>query len=126
MRDDEGINSAWKGCYVRKVSCGAQSAEMFRWRKWNRDRPEREGRDRPTLDEASVSEFRVEDFPALGFPTRPINGSLGILKRLTGGRGGRFVERVARGRIGLESLEGHELEVAHACRWKTPNTAAGN
>lgn len=35
---------------------------------------------RPTLDEASVSEFMVELLPALGFPTRPINGSRGMLK----------------------------------------------
>lgn len=53
----------------------------------------------PTLDEASVSlaielrqylpktdfdfthEFSVEDFPAEGFPTRPIRGSRAILSR---------------------------------------------
>lgn len=39
-----------------------------------------EGHDRPTLDEASVSEFNVEDFPALGFPTSPINGSRGMFE----------------------------------------------
>lgn len=27
-----------------------------------------------------MSELRVDDFPALGFPTRPIRGSLGILR----------------------------------------------
>ena len=32
----------------------------------------------PTLDEASVSELRVLDLPALGLPTRPIRGSRGI------------------------------------------------
>lgn len=35
---------------------------------------------RPTFDEASVSEFNVELLPALGFPTRPINGSRGMSK----------------------------------------------
>lgn len=37
-----------------------------------------EGLDRPTLEEASVREFSVELLPALGLPTRPINGSRGI------------------------------------------------
>lgn len=32
----------------------------------------------PTLEVASVSELSVLDLPALGFPTRPIRGSLGI------------------------------------------------
>jgi hypothetical protein len=35
----------------------------------------------PTLEEASVSELSVLDLPALGLPTRPINGSRGILVR---------------------------------------------
>lgn len=39
-----------------------------------------EGHDGPTLDEASVSEFKVEDLPALGFPTSPISGSRGMLE----------------------------------------------
>lgn len=34
---------------------------------------------RPTLEVASVREFSVLDLPALGFPTRPIKGSRGIL-----------------------------------------------
>lgn len=50
-----------------------------RWRNWETADNE-EGHNRPTFDEASVRELRVDDFPALGFPTRPINGSLGILK----------------------------------------------
>lgn len=33
---------------------------------------------RPTLEEASVREFRVLDLPALGLPTRPMRGSRGI------------------------------------------------
>lgn len=37
--------------------------------------------DGPTLDEASVSEFKVEDLPALGLPTSPIKGSRGMLGR---------------------------------------------
>ena len=32
----------------------------------------------PTLEDASVSELRVLDLPALGLPTRPIRGSRGI------------------------------------------------
>lgn len=28
-----------------------------------------------------MSEFKVEDLPALGFPTSPINGSRGMLRR---------------------------------------------
>lgn len=51
-----------------------------RSRNW-RTADNEEGHNRPTFDEASVSELRVDDFPALGFPTRPISGSLGILKR---------------------------------------------
>jgi hypothetical protein len=35
----------------------------------------------PTLEEASVRELSVLDLPALGFPTRPIRGSRGILKQ---------------------------------------------
>lgn len=38
----------------------------------------------PTFDEASVREFKVLDFPALGLPTRPIRGSLGITKTSSG------------------------------------------
>lgn len=34
----------------------------------------------PTLEVASVSELSVLDLPALGFPTRPIRGSRGILR----------------------------------------------
>jgi hypothetical protein len=34
----------------------------------------------PTLEEASVRELRVLDLPALGLPTKPIRGSLPILK----------------------------------------------
>ncbi len=36
----------------------------------------------PTLEEASVRELSVLDLPALGFPTRPMRGSRGILKQL--------------------------------------------
>lgn len=32
----------------------------------------------PTLEVASVKELSVLDLPALGLPTRPINGSRGI------------------------------------------------
>lgn len=34
----------------------------------------------PTLEVASVSELSVLDLPALGFPTRPMRGSRGILR----------------------------------------------
>lgn len=37
------------------------------------------GFDPPTLDVASVKLFSVVLLPAEGLPTRPINGSLGIL-----------------------------------------------
>lgn len=43
------------------------------------------GQDRPTLDEASVREFRVDDLPALGLPTSPIKGSRGILEAVDRG-----------------------------------------
>lgn len=33
----------------------------------------------PTLEEASVNEFSVLDFPALGLPTSPMRGSRGIV-----------------------------------------------
>lgn len=33
----------------------------------------------PTLDVASVRELRVVDLPEEGLPTRPINGSRGML-----------------------------------------------
>ncbi len=36
----------------------------------------------PTLEEASVRELSVLDLPALGFPTRPMRGSRGILEQL--------------------------------------------
>lgn len=34
----------------------------------------------PTLEVASVSELSVLDLPALGFPTRPMRGSRGMLR----------------------------------------------
>lgn len=51
------------------------------------DRTGRAGRghDGPTLDVASVSEFKVDDLPALGLPTRPINGSRGMLRESAAG-----------------------------------------
>ena len=65
---------------VREVSCaGGRISNLegyfFEGRKMAGCYP-------PTLEEASVRELSVLDLPALGFPTRPIRGSRGILKRL--------------------------------------------
>ena len=50
----------------------------------------------PTLEEASVNEFRVLDLPALGFPTSPMRGSRGIVWseniRRENGRRGQLAE----------------------------------
>lgn len=43
-----------------------------------------QGLDGPIFDEASVREFKVELLPALGFPTRPISGSRGMVSEECG------------------------------------------
>lgn len=57
--------------------------------------------DVPTLELASVSELRVVDLPLEGLPTRPINGSRGIV--VLRGSGGearcRGVKFLARSRV---------------------------
>jgi hypothetical protein len=58
--------------------------------------------DVPTLELASVSELRVVDLPLEGLPTRPINGSRGIVVLRGGGCGEarcRGVKFLARSRV---------------------------
>jgi hypothetical protein len=60
---------------VREVSCaGGRISNLFGLRFRGCFYP-------PTLEEASVRELSVLDLPALGFPTRPIKGSRGMLMR---------------------------------------------
>ena len=62
--------------HVRKISCVEEP-----YQRCYRDMV-REARERlypPTLEEASVRLLRVVLFPAEGLPTRPINGSRGML-----------------------------------------------
>lgn len=70
----------------------------------------------PTLEVASVSELSVLDLPALGFPTRPMRGSRGIL-RVGGyikrkewkGCQSQWNERTGPGTVGVVSVAGAML-----------------
>lgn len=52
-----------------------------------------------------MSELRVDDFPALGFPTRPISGSLGILKEIFYAETGLAKELKMFGNVGGARIE---------------------
>lgn len=72
----------WWGAYGKFP---AQEAVSASWRlslglRWG-GMSVRDGFYPPTLEVASVSELSVLDLPALGFPTRPIRGSRGMLIR---------------------------------------------
>lgn len=82
--DENQLSGSVKGCRrgedVREVACAGEAVSVEyplsrafgKKRGWSFSYP-------PTLEDASVSELRVLDLPALGLPTSPIRGSRGIV-----------------------------------------------